>query len=215
MTSTQTALFFDTPAGNLEAVWLRARPHLNVRNNDEHTLFSFLYAKTLCETYPDADAGLVLPAILLHDTGWSKIPPDKILHAFGPNNKYPELTRQHELESLDIAMPVLTQLGYADEAVEQILNLIDGHDTTKHARSLNDAIHKDADKLWRYTPHGNRIIGEWFEIGPAQVLDILENFVLPGFLTDEGRRLATLLLQTARLNLEMSEWGRVVAPGRQ
>ncbi|TAE27146.1 MAG: HD domain-containing protein [Cytophagales bacterium] len=194
--------FFDTPVGNLAAIWLGARPHLNVRNNDEHTLFSFMLARTLLEKQPEADPEVVLPAILLHDTGWSKIPPDKILHAFGPNNQYPELTRQHELESLTIATQVLTSLAYPENQLAAILALIDGHDTTKHARSLNDAIHKDADKLWRYTPHGNRIIGEWFGIEQAEVLPILEHYVLPGFLTDEGRRLATLMLQTAKLDLE-------------
>lgn len=199
----QDSPFFNTAAGNLSAVWQQARPHLAVRNNDEHTLFSFLLAQKLLDCYPEANPAVVLPAILLHDTGWSKIPQDKILHAFGPNNKYPELTRQHELESLGVARPVLESLGYPDAQIAEILDLIDGHDTTRQARSLNDAIHKDADKLWRYTPHGNRIIGEWFEIGQAEVLDILRDFVLPGFLTDEGRRLATVMLETARLNLDV------------
>ncbi len=142
------------------AIWNRAKQHLNVRNNDEHTLFSYLLAEILLENNAEANADIVLPAILLHDTGWSKIPKDKILHAFGPNNKYPELTRQHELESVEIAKTILTELNFEQENIEQIIAIIDGHDTTKNARSLNDAIHKDADKLWRYTPYGNRIIGE-------------------------------------------------------
>lgn len=196
--------FFDSPAGNLVGIWQQARLHLNVRNNDEHTLFSFLMARTLLETQPEADPSVVLPAILLHDTGWSRIDKDKILQAFGPNNQYPELTRQHELESLTIAERVLTDLHYAEDRIMAILSLIDGHDTTKEARSLNDAIHKDADKLWRYTPHGNRIIGEWFGIGQEEVLAILENYVLPGILTAEGRRLATLMLKTAQLNTKLA-----------
>jgi hypothetical protein len=196
--------FFDSPAGNLVGIWQQARLHLNVRNNDEHTLFSFLMARTLLETQPEADPSVVLPAILLHDTGWSRIDKDKILQAFGPNNQYPELTRQHELESLTIAERVLTDLHYAEDRIMAILSLIDGHDTTKEARSLNDAIHKDADKLWRYTTHGNRIIGEWFGIGQEEVLAILENYVLPGILTAEGRRLATLMLKTAQLNTKLA-----------
>jgi HD superfamily phosphodiesterase len=130
-----------------QEIWKVAKKHLNVRNNDEHTLFSYLLAQKLLENYPEANADIVLPAILLHDTGWSKIPKDKILHAFGPNNKYPELTRQHELESVAIAEKELPNLGFDNQQIEKIIALIDGHDTTKNARSLEDSINKDADKL--------------------------------------------------------------------
>lgn len=187
-----------------QVIWEVAKKHLNVRNNNEHTLFSYLLAQKLLENYPKGNPDIVLPAILLHDTGWSKIPKDKILHAFGPNNKYPELTRQHELESVAIAQKELPELGFDNQQIEKIIALIDGHDTTKNARSLDDSIHKDADKLWRYTPHGNRIIGEWFEIEQAEVLDILENFVLPTFLTDFGQKQAQIFLETAKLNLNLS-----------
>ncbi|AFK04379.1 metal-dependent phosphohydrolase HD sub domain-containing protein [Emticicia oligotrophica DSM 17448] len=189
-----------------EAIWEVAKTHLNVRNNDEHTLFSYLLAQKIAENYPESDIEIILPAILLHDTGWSKIPKDKLFNAFGPNNKYPELTRQHEFESVAIARQVLPELGFSNHQIEEITSLIDGHDTTKNARSLNDAIHKDADKLWRYTPHGNRIIGEWFEIEQAEVLEILENFVLPTFLTDFGRKQAIVFLETAKLNLNLKKY---------
>jgi len=189
-----------------EAIWEVAKKHLNVRNNDEHTLFSYLLAQKIAENYPESDIEVILPAILLHDTGWSKIPKDKLFNAFGPNNKYPELTRQHELESVAIARQALPELGFTNQQIEEITALIDGHDTTKNARSLNDAIHKDADKLWRYTPHGNLIIGEWFEIEQAEVLEILENFVMPTFLTDFGRKQAIIFLETAKLNLNLKKY---------
>lgn len=189
-----------------EAIWEVAKKHLNVRNNDEHTLFSYLLAQKIAENYLESDIEIILPAILLHDTGWSKIPKDKLFNAFGPNNKYPELTRQHELESVAIARQILPELGFTNQQIEEITALIDGHDTTKNARSLNDAIHKDADKLWRYTPHGNLIIGEWFEIEQAEVLEILENFVMPTFLTDFGRKQAIIFLETAKLNLNLKKY---------
>ena len=157
-----------------QIIWEKAKPYLDVRNNDEHTLFSYYWAKKLVELFPDSDANVVLPAILFHDTGWKRIPKEKLFEAFGPNNKYPELTRQHELESVEIAQKELNKLNFKTSQIEQICALIDGHDTTKKERSLNDAVLKDADKLWRYTPHGNRIIGEWFGLEQAEVLEILE-----------------------------------------
>jgi HD domain len=181
-------------------LWDIAKTHLNVRNNDEHTQISYYLAKELCQFYTDSDEEIILPAIIFHDTGWSKIPREKLFDAFGPNNKYPELTRQHELESVAIAQEALSQLGFSSSQIKAILTLIDGHDTTKNSRSLNDAIHKDADKLWRYTPHGNRIIGEWFGIEQEEVLSILEDFVLPTFLTNEGKRLSKMMLEVAKIN---------------
>jgi HD domain len=189
-----------------KAIWEQANQHLNVRNNDEHTLFSYLLAEILLENEPNAHPDIVLPAIMLHDTGWSKIPKDKILHAFGPNNKFPELTRQHELESVAIALNILSDLNFEKEQIEAIIALIDGHDTTKNSRSLDDAVHKDADKLWRFTPHGNRIIGEWFEIEQDEVMDILENYVMPTFLTEFGKKQAQIFLKTAQLNLNLQTY---------
>ncbi|MES2517681.1 MAG: HD domain-containing protein [Bacteroidota bacterium] len=188
------------------ALWEHARPYLDVRNNDEHTLFSYYWTKELTTFYPESEPEIVLPAIIFHDTGWKRIPQDKILQAFGPNNKYPELTRQHELESVIITRSELAKLQFSETKIEAICEIIDGHDTTKNARSLNDAILKDADKLWRYTPHGNRIIGEWFEIEQAEVLTILEDFVLPGFLTEQGKKLSKMMLELAKLNLNLNNY---------
>lgn len=189
-----------------QIIWKKAKPYLDIRNNDEHTLFSYYWAKKLVELYPDSDADVVLPAILFHDTGWKRIPKEKLFEAFGPNNKYPELTRQHELESVEIAQNELNKQNFKTSQIEKICALIDGHDTTKNERSPNDAVLKDADKLWRYTPHGNRIIGEWFGIEQAEVLDILENYVWPGFLTEKGKELSKTMLDIAKLNLDLKKY---------
>lgn len=180
-------------------IWQAALPYLDVRSNDEHTLYSYAILKQLIEFTPEGETDILLPAILLHDTGWKMIPADKLMHAFGPNNKYPELTRQHELEGVKIAENVLSKLGYPSVQIEKITAIIDGHDTTKIARSTNDALLKEADKLWRYTPHGIKTIQGWFHISVDEVLEILENFVLPTFLTENGRMMAKMMLSTARV----------------
>jgi hypothetical protein len=184
-------------------IWQAAKPYLDVRSNDEHTLYSYALLQRLIEFTPEGNPDVLLPAIILHDTGWKMIPADKILHAFGPNNKYPELTRQHELESVKIAQQVLSKLGYEPILIEKITAIIDGHDTTKTARSLDDALMKEADKLWRYTPHGIETIQGWFNISKTEVLDILENFVLPTFLTEKGLMMAKMMLSTGRVRKQI------------
>ncbi len=184
-------------------IWHAAKPFLDVRSNDEHTLYSYALLQKLLEVMPEGNADVVLPAILLHDTGWKMIPLDKILHAFGPNNKYPELTRQHELEGVAIAQNILRGLNFDPVLIKKTTDIIDGHDTTKHARSIDDTLLKEADKLWRYTPHGISTIQGWFQIPISEVLDILENFVLPTFLTDFGRNMGKIFLATERTNLDL------------
>ena len=171
------------------ALWNAAKPWLDVRSNDVHTLIAWRLAGTLLTLRPSADEAVVLPAIILHDTGWKKMPQEKLALAVGPNAQFPELQRDHELAGVEIGRDILgtLALGLNDEA---ILAIIDGHDTTREARSDEDAIVKDADKLWRFTPHGVATIGGWFQTPAPETLAMLEDFVLPSFLTPEARIMA-------------------------
>lgn len=51
------------------AIWLAARPYLDVRNNDEHTLHAYWIARALLTFHAEAREDIVLPAMLLHDVG--------------------------------------------------------------------------------------------------------------------------------------------------
>ena len=92
-----------------------------------------------------------LPAILMHDVGWKKFPEDNSYSAVGPNPKSSRIVTRHEIEGAKITAEVLAKLAIPVLARTH-LAIIDGHDTRKAARhSLNDAVMKDADKLWRFT----------------------------------------------------------------
>lgn len=177
-----------------QALWADTLPYLRVRSNDIHTLISVTLVQQLLLAYPKAEAEVVLHAMMLHDTGWSQVSQDKVLLAFGPGAKYPEIQRQHEIEGVRVAQALLAKHGASPDHIDKVVAIIDGHDTTREARSLEDALVKDADKLWRYTYQALPIIQEWFQIERGEMLDILENYVLPGFLTDQGRFLAKTLL---------------------
>ncbi|MCX7644037.1 MAG: HD domain-containing protein [Rhodobacteraceae bacterium] len=171
------------------ALWRAARPWLDVRANDVHTLIAWRLARTLLALRPGADEAVVLPAIILHDTGWKRMPQDKLAKAVGPNPQFPELQRDHELAGVEIGSEILRRLGLGlNDAA--ILGIVDGHDTTRAARSPEDAVVKDADKLWRFTPHGVATIGGWFGTPAPETLAMLEDFVLPSLLTPEARIMA-------------------------
>lgn len=185
-------------------LWQAAKPWLDVRSNDIHTLIAWRLARTLLTLLPGADEAVVLPAVILHDTGWKKMPQEKLALAVGPNAQFPELQRDHEVAGVEIGRDVLGRLGLAlnDKA---ILAIIDGHDTTKAARSAEDAIVKDADKLWRFTTHGVATIGGWFQTPALDTLAMLEDFVLPSFLTPEARIMAQGFLAEGWASAEREE----------
>ncbi len=171
------------------ALWEAARPWLDVRSNDVHTQISWRLAGALLSFHPEAEEAVVLPAILLHDTGWKKMPAGKLARAVGPRPEFPELQRDHELAGVEIGRDILARLDLGlDDAA--ILAIIDGHDTTRHARSPEDMLVKDADKLWRFTPHGVATVGGWFKSAAPETLAMLEDFVLPSLLTPEAQAMA-------------------------
>lgn len=143
-------------------IWERAVPHLHVRDNDAHTLYAYGLARALCEAEPDADPEVVLPAILLHDTGWSSVPEERVLQAISPSGGDPELVRWHEREGVRIAQEILSGLGIEPAIVAEVADIIADHDSMKGVKSLNDAVVKDADKLWRLSPHGIDTVMDWF-----------------------------------------------------
>jgi hypothetical protein len=186
------------------AIWRAAKPWLDVRSNDEHTLISWSLGCALLAVVPEANEDIVLPAILLHDIGWKKMPVEKLARAVGPKPEFPELQRDHEIASVEIGTEILSRLSFGLRNRE-ILAIVDGHDTTKQARSINDAVMKDADKLWRFTGHGVRTIGGWFDSSTRDTLAMLEDFVLPSFLTTQGLAMARALLAEGQAMTEMDE----------
>lgn len=171
-------------------VWERAKPYLNTRSNDKHTLYCYYFAEQLLDAHPEADETIVLAGILLHDVGWSTVPEDKQLQSFGPHMIYPDLRRQHELEGARIAAGILAELDYPTKEIKDICAIIDGHDSRQESQSLNDSLIRDADKLWRYTDFGLETVGGWFNYSQSEQMDLLAKWIETRFYTDSGRDMA-------------------------
>jgi len=179
-------------------IWTDALPFLGVRQNDEHTRYSTGYADRLV-TLTGANRAIAIPAIILHDTGWSTVPEHLILESFGPKTRYPELRRQHEVEGAAIARRILERHRYPGQDVDLITGIIDGHDTRAEAISLEDAVVKDADKLWRYTRFGLETIRGWFGHTVAEQLALLDDWGKTRLFTEPGRHMALGLLEALHL----------------
>ena len=166
-----------------------AIPFLETRLNLPHTFVVYQYAKLLLE----AEGGsreIAVPACILHDVGWSTIPEDQQIKAYGPNMTDPEAKRKHEVEGASIARRILSQAGWNGPLVQKIAEIIDGHDTTLNARSLEDAITKDSDKLFRLSAGGVRIDCERFQADPKEYWPFLLKRSRDWFLTPTGKKLA-------------------------
>ena len=172
-----------------EKIWQFARLYLDTRHNGVHTEISIQFAFQLLKG-EGGDEDIVIPAIILHDVGWKMIPVDLHLKAFGPGATNPELNRSHEMEGVKIAKNILAKVDYKTAEMNQILEIIAGHDSRKEAISLNDMIVKDADKLWRYSKSGFYIDIERFDESIDRGLDRLRGNLPKWFFTAAAKEIA-------------------------
>jgi HD superfamily phosphodiesterase len=183
----------DFDLGKIETPYRRifelAIPFLETRLNLPHTFVVYQYAKLLLET-EGGSREIAVPACILHDVGWSTIPEDQQIKAYGPNMTDPEAKRKHEVEGASIARQILSQAGWNGPLVQKVAEIIDGHDTTLNARSPEDAITKDSDKLFRLSACGVRIDCERFHADPKEYWPFLLKRSRNWFLTPTGKKLA-------------------------
>ena len=187
-------------------LWKDAKTFLDVRSNDVHTLISYRLARALLAEDVRVDETTVLPAILLHDVGWKRIDPALLRDAVGPNATRPDLVREHEVHGVQIAGEILRRHRPVGVDVDAVLTIIERHDTLKDATSSEDAVVKDADKAWRFSPHGVATISGWFDYETEETLAMLEDFVMPTMLTDAGRIMARAMLAAGRAHAQSEHY---------
>jgi hypothetical protein len=189
-----------TPAAgdDLDPVWRSVVPETRTRGNDIHLPISLAYAERLCRAYPQADPLLVRVAILLHDTGWGRVDESRIIsEGFAGDWRKAAIRYEHEKQGCVIAREVLPPLGYDEAFVDDVCAIIDGHDTRHEAYSLEDAMVRDADRLWRFDPAGIALASGWFGMDPATYTDRLRAEIIPELLTEAGIAMATAALDRA------------------
>ncbi len=189
-------------AGNrYDDVWRVSEPYMRARKNDVHIPLSYAFARELLKHYPDADEDIVSLAIILHDIGWYSIDMHDIIEkGFGPDMMQSDVRFLHESEGVRMSREVLEKTHWPEAVIAAVGEIIDGHDTRPRARSLNDRLVRDADKLWRFTVTGVAVACDWFKITPRQYaarlkqqISILE--------TEAGRQMAEKALAETRAAL--------------
>jgi hypothetical protein len=188
-------------ATRYDDVWRASETYMRARKNDVHIPLSYAFARKLLKHYPDACEDIVSLAIILHDIGWYSIDMGEIIEkGFGPNMMQSDVRFLHEREGVRMSREVLEKTNWPESVIAAVGEIIDGHDTRPQARSLNDRVVRDADKLWRFTVTGVAVACDWFKMPPRQYAARLEQQVLI-LETDAGRQMAARALAETRVAL--------------
>lgn len=190
--SVETSPIALTPSRGLDELWGSVVPETRVRGNSIHLPISTAFAERLCDAYPEADRELVLVTILLHDTGWGHVDESRILsEGFTGDWRKAAIRYDHEEQGCAVARRVLPPLGYSEDFVERVCEIIDGHDTRHVAYSLEDALVRDADRLWRFDQAGIALASSWFDMDTSSYCDRLEREIIPELITEAAVQMAT------------------------
>ena len=182
-----------------EKIYQLAKPYLTTRHNDIHTQIALDFALRLLEG-GKGDRHVVAAAIILHDVGWNRVPDEILPKAFGPGADM-RLSRIHEEEGVKIAKSILAEVGYDSQYADEILQIIDGHDTRANAVSINDEVVRDADRLSRYSRSAFWLGVEWFGVTPEEMCRALESLVEQWFSLSASKEIAREELKQRRREL--------------
>jgi len=175
-----------------------AKPYLQTRNNELHTRNAIEFAFRLL-TIHRADRAVVIPALILHDAGWSVVPEEIIRKTCRPRPDK-SLLRIHEKESVEIARDILKKVSYDSVRTTEILEIIDGHDSRNKAFSINDQIVQDSDKLTRYAG-SFRFLAGLTPITLEKLAGTLEQFIDQWFFLPDSKEMARAELVQRRIEM--------------
>jgi hypothetical protein len=175
--------------GDYRQIYSFADSFLDTRHNDLHTWVAYCFARLLIDK-EGGDESIVIPAVILHDIGWKAVPDKWHLRAFGPGKNDSAINRVHEVAGAAIAGTILDKLGYDQKSASEIVRIIENHDSERKPVSINDAIVKDSDKLWRFSAEALIIDPRRFCIDAGVHCAWLKRQIEDWFITESAKRLA-------------------------
>jgi hypothetical protein len=175
-------------------IWQMALPYQDKRDDKGHAQITTSYAIRLLELescYED----IIIPAIILHDIGWSKLSKSQRMLIFNQDSTETqklEVRYKHQDTGVRLAKKILGQINYPIELIAQITEIISQLDTRLGFISHNEGIVRDADKLWRFSNIGFSADMARGEYSFQELYDSLHNQIkLPDFFySNEAKNIA-------------------------
>ncbi len=155
-----------------QKIWDLSWKYQNKRDDEGHVEIVVDSAVKLLKLIP-ANEDVVIPAAILHDIGWSKIPKEERFRIFAGDLISEEnrlLRIRHQEEGVKLAKQILSKISYPEELTKHILEIISQHDTREGFLSPEEGIVRDADKMWIFSRKGfeadlrrrKESFAEWF-----------------------------------------------------
>jgi HD superfamily phosphodiesterase len=188
----------------IKTLFKMAEPYLHTRGDLLHTQVAHECALLLMKK-EGGDRRIVEPAIILHDVGWSRLDPEEIEGAFGvraAGETAARINRVHELGGALIARALLEELEYDPSLIDQIIPIVERHDSGREAKSLEEKLVKDADKLWRFSQVGFRNEMERQKLTPLERYRFLVKNLPSWFFTKTAKEVAERELAKRALEYE-------------
>jgi len=130
----------------INKIWRLATPYLKkgVRKNFIIHTLAVVRAVKLILNKEKVDSEILLPAAILHDVGWSKVP--KYLQK--SNNKKEQIIalKLHLKYSPAIIKKILVKLHYNKDNIKKVIDIVASH-KFKNPKNINKRILIDADNL--------------------------------------------------------------------
>lgn len=192
-----------------QAIFEKAKTYCRTADDLAHLNEATECAKWICER-EGGNAAVVIPAIMLHDIGWSQFSAEEEAEARGASITARAVHHRHEEEGSRLARIILQELDYDPLLINEITEIIRWHDSRPFAQSHNDAIVKDGNCLSRYTPTGIKCAASHLHISEAELEKGLQDSIDRNFLTKTARLAARLYLCKRRLrSLQTTKGGLI------
>ncbi len=126
------------------------------RDDKGHAEIVTSYAFKLMKS-EEGNENVIVPAIILHDIGWSQLTKDERMIIFdnsATKDEKLEVNYKHQDASVKLSKNILNKVNYPQNLINEILEIISQHDTRDGFISKNEGLVRDADKLWRFSKTG-------------------------------------------------------------
>jgi len=120
----------------------------------EHTLRTIGYARQLLQK-EEGDEEIVMPALYMHDIGWSEVDYEDWINANPDQKKYAESVADHMRHGAELSKGILESLKYDREKTRIIVSIIAIHDIPEQIFAMwnpSATMVAEADYLDRYGP---------------------------------------------------------------
>ncbi len=164
-----------------QEIWDLALPYQDKRDDEGHAEIVTEYAIKLCRI-ENADLDVVIPAAILHDIGWSKIPKEEATKCLtgskrGNATERAQLRELHQSHGVKMANQILKKVEYDTNLVSEVLEIISQHDTREGFISTNEGVMRDADKLWRFTERAFIADSKRLRLSNEEAITEAENYL--------------------------------------